>query len=119
MRDVLERAAAGQAVDRDAVRMCKRLRRTADHIFTFLDYPQIPFENSFAERQIRPAVILRKYGQSNRSERGATTQAVLMSVYRTLRLRGRDPLRAIANALQTYLQTAQLPPLPTADAAND
>jgi len=98
--------------DADVRRLCKRLRRTGDHLFTFLDYPQIPFENNFAERQIRPAVILRKNSQSNRSDRGATTQAVLMSVYRTLRLRGHDPLRTIADALRTYLQTGQLPPLP-------
>ncbi len=98
--------------DADARRLLKRLRRTGDHLFTFLDYPQIPFENNFAERQIRPAVILRKNSQSNRSDRGALTQAVLMSVYRTLQLRGHDPLRAISQALRTYLQTGQLPPLP-------
>ena len=98
--------------DADARRLLKRLRRTGDHLFTFLDYPQIPFENNFAERQIRPAVILRKNSQSNRSGRGAATQAVLMSVYRTLHLRGHDPLQSIAHALRTYLQTGQLPPLP-------
>ena len=104
--------------DADARRLLKRLRRTGDHLFTFLDYPLIPFENNFAERQIRPAVILRKNSQSNRSDRGATTQAVLMSVYRTLRLRGHDPLQTIADALRTYLQTGQLPPLPAASTAN-
>ena len=104
--------------DADARRLLKRLRRTGDHLFTFLDYPQIPFENNFAERQIRPAVVLRKNSQSNRSERGALTQAVLMSVYRTLHLRGHDPLQVIADALRTYLQTATLPPLPLSDTAN-
>jgi len=103
--------------DADVRRLCKRLRRTGDHLFTFLDYPQIPFENNFAERQIRPAVILRKNSQSNRSDRGAVTQAVLMSIYRTLRLRGHDPLQTIAAALRTYLQTGQLPPLPAASIA--
>ncbi|HQL54655.1 MAG TPA: transposase, partial [Phycisphaerae bacterium] len=68
-------------------------------------------ENNHAERMIRPAVILRKNSQSNRSDRGAGTQAVLMSIYRTLRLRGQDPLRTIADALRTYLQTGHLPPL--------
>ena len=29
-----------------------------DSLFTFLDRPEVPFENNFAERQIRPAVIL-------------------------------------------------------------
>ena len=49
--------------------------------------------------------------QSNRSDREARTQAVLMSVYRTLWLRGHDPLQTIA-ALRTDLRTGQLPPLP-------
>ncbi len=35
-----------------------------------------------------------------------------MSVYRTLRLRGLNPTKTIANALKTYLTTAQLPALP-------
>ncbi len=84
-----------------------------DYIFTFLEYENVPFENNFAERQIRPVVILRKNSQSNRSEQGAATQAVLMSVYRTLRLRGLNPTKTIANALKTYPSTSQLPPLPT------
>jgi len=37
---------------------------------------------------------------------------VLMSVYRTLKLRGHDPTKTITNALKTYLTTGQLPPLP-------
>jgi hypothetical protein len=109
---------ATESTDADARRLLKRLRRTGDHLFTFLDYPEIAFENNFAERQIRPAVILRKNSQSNRSGRGARTQAVLMSVYRTLRLRRHDPLSTIADALRTYLQSAQLPPLPAPDIAN-
>jgi len=46
-------------------------------------------------------VILRKNSQSNRSDRGARTQAILMSIYRTLKLRGCDPVGAIADALRT------------------
>jgi hypothetical protein len=112
------RLPAAAFADADVRRLCKRLRRTGDHLFTFLDYPAIPFENNFAERQIRPAVILRKHSQSNRSDRGATTQAVLMSIYRTLRLRGHDPLQTLAAALRTYLQTGHLPPLPAEPAAD-
>jgi transposase len=104
--------AAEEHVDGDARRLTKRLRKYAEYLFTFLDYDHVPFENNFAERQIRPAVILRKNSQSNRSDQGAATQAVLMSVYRTLRLRGLDPTKTIADALKTYLTTGQLPPLP-------
>jgi hypothetical protein len=98
--------------DADARRLTKRLRRYGEYVFTFLDYPYVPADNNFGERQIRPAVILRKNSQSNRSDRGAATQSVLMSVYRTLRLRGHDPTKTITNALKTYLTTGKLPPLP-------
>jgi transposase len=104
--------AAEEHVDGDARRLTKRLRKYAEYLFTFLDYDHVPFENNFAERQIRPAVILRKNSQSNRSDQGAATQAVLMSVYRTLRLRGLDPTKTIADALKSYLITGQIPPLP-------
>jgi len=104
--------AAQEYVDGDARRLTKRLRKHAEYVFTFLDYTDVPFENNFAERQIRPAVILRKNSQSNRSAQGAATQSVLMSVYRTLRLRGLDPTQTIADALKTYLTTGRLPPLP-------
>jgi hypothetical protein len=98
--------------DDDARRLARRLAKHGEHILTFLDYPEVPADNNFAERQIRPAVILRKNSQSNRSEQGTVTQGVLMSVYRTLKLRGLDPTQTIAEALKTYVTTGQLPPLP-------
>ncbi len=101
-----------ESADADARRLRKRLRRYGEYLFTFLDYPYIPHDNNFGERQIRPAVILRKNSQSNRSDRGAATQAVLMSIYRTLKRRGLNPTKTIADALRTYLTTGQLPPLP-------
>jgi len=98
--------------DADARRLAKRLVKYGEYLFTFLDYADVPFDNNLGEREIRPAVILRKNSQSNRSERGAATQGVLMSVYRTLKLRGLNPTQTIADALKTYLTTGELPPLP-------
>ena len=114
----LNQLAAEEHFDPDTRRLTKRLRRYAEYIFTFLDYADVPFENNFAERQIRPPVIIRKNSQSNRSERGAGTQAILMSVYRTLRLRGLDPAKTIATALRNHWLTGQLPPLPSPATAN-
>ena len=71
--------------------------------------------NNLAERILRPAVILRKASQSNRSEKGTATQAVLMSVFRTLKLRGHHPIDTLVSALKTYVTTGQLPPLPGPD----
>jgi len=98
--------------DKDAKRLLKRLRRHRDDLFTFLDEPDVPFDNNHAERAIRPAVMIRKNSFGNRSDRGADTQAVLMSVYRTLQQRGQAPLRTVVDALAVYLATGKLPPLP-------
>jgi len=104
--------ARGTYADADANRLAKRLLRHCDRLFTFLDRPDVPYENNRAERMIRPAVILRKTSQSNRSDKGAMTQAMLMSIYRTLKLRGQDPVETVAAALRTYAATGHLPPLP-------
>jgi hypothetical protein len=45
--------------DRQARRLIKRLRRYRDDLFRFLDRPEVPFDNNYAERAIRPAVIIR------------------------------------------------------------
>jgi len=76
------------------------------------------FASKLAERIMRPAVILRKISQCNRSEEGAAVQAVLMSVYRTLKLRGHDSLATITLALRTYLTDGHLPPLPIQSVAD-
>ena len=109
--------ARGAHGDADADRLAKRLLRHCDELFTFLDHPDVPFENNLAERMIRPAVLLRRNCQCNRSQRGAAVQSVLMSIYRTLKLRGHDPLGTIVDALRTYTATGALPPLPPPPAA--
>jgi transposase len=98
--------------DKQAKRLLKRFRRHRQDLLTFLDNPAVPFDNNAAERAIRPAVIIRKNSYGNRSHRGADTQAVLMSIYRTLKQRGHDPLTTITQALAEYLRTGKLPPLP-------
>ncbi len=98
--------------DANAKRLLKRLRRHQNELFTFLDHPEVPFENNAAERAIRPAVIIRKNSYGNRSEHGADCQSVLMSIFRTLKQRGHDPIRTIVSALTIYLTTRKLPSLP-------
>lgn len=90
----------------------KRLRKYREELFRFLVDPAVPADNNHAEREIRPAVIIRKNSLCNRSEEGSEAQAVLMSVYRTLKLRSVDPIRTIASALRQYVRTGVLPPLP-------
>ena len=60
---------------------------------------------------IRGAVIMRKNSYNNRSDKGARTQAILMSVFTTLKQRGLNPLDTMEKALKTYIKTGQLPKL--------
>jgi transposase len=97
---------------RHARRLVKRLRRHASEVFTFLDHKEVPSDNNHGEREIRPAVLMRKNSYANGSEDGAETQAVLMSVFRTLKRRGHNPISTALEAVRGYLRTGQLPPLP-------
>jgi transposase len=106
--------AAANREDPDAHRIAQRLRKHRAHLFPFLYNPLVPFDNNRAEREIRPAVIARKNSLHNTSQNGAKTQALLLSIYRTLKLRGLDPLQSIAQALTTYIASDKLPPLPKA-----
>lgn len=98
--------------DPDCRRLVKRLTKHRDSLFTFLDERDVPSDNNRAKREIRPAVIARKNSFHNMSSNGAHTQAIMMSVYRTLKLRGHDPLDTIADALRNFIATGELPTLP-------
>jgi len=103
---------AGGSESKHARRLIKRLRRHQSTLFTFLDQDNVPSDNNRAEREIRPAVIMRKNFLCNRSQDGADLQAIMMSVHRTLKARGLDPLQTIVQALQEFVRTGTLPPLP-------
>ena len=75
-----------------ARRRAKRLKKYGEELLTFVECEGVPADNNHAEREIRPAVLMRKVSQGNRSTRGARTRAVLMTIYRTLKKRGLDPL---------------------------
>lgn len=95
-----------------AGRLAKRLHRYGEELLTFVEFEGVPSNNNHAEREIRPAVLMRKASHGSQSERGAATRGVLMSVCRTLKNRGLDPLQTILDALRTYATTGTLPPLP-------
>jgi len=111
-RRVDELAARSEWGDADCRRLAKRLDRHRLGLLIFLDDPAVPADNNRAEREIRPAVIARKNSFQNVSDNGAQTQAALMSIYRTLKLRGHDPLETIADALAVFIATGTLPQLP-------
>lgn len=98
--------------DKHARRLANRLIRHLDAILTFLDDPEVSPDNNHAERQIRPAVIMRKNSYCNRSERGAEVQAVMMSLFRTLQLRHLNPVESLLSVTQFAIKTGNAPALP-------
>ena len=56
--------------EKHARRLAKRLRRHEGELFTFLDHPEVPSDNNHAERQIRPAVMVRKTSYASGSDDG-------------------------------------------------
>jgi hypothetical protein len=91
--------------DPDCERLSKRLAKYSDELLTFLLHPDVAADNNHAERQIRFAVIMRKNYFGNRSMRGAETQAILMSVFRTCHLRGIDPISFLADSVAAAIRS--------------
>jgi len=82
-------------------RLAKHLRHEQPWLFTFLHCPGIDATNNAGEREMRPAVIARKTWGGNRSEAGAKTQRILMSVLRTCYRQGKDSLERIVDLLRS------------------
>jgi len=71
----------------NCIRLIKRIRREKEMLFTFLD-TKTDYHNNTAERAIRPNVIIRKITNGHRTESGAASHKILMSIRETCRLRG-------------------------------
>ena len=95
-----------------AQRLAKRLDAYGEPLLTFVERADVPSSNNHAEREVRPAVLMRKASYGSQSIRGAETRATLMTVFRTLHRRGLDPLKTVEAALRTYAETERLPPMP-------
>ena len=104
--------------DKDARRLAKRLEKYRDELFTFLTHPNVPSDNNHAEREIRTAVLMRKIIYGNRSANGALTQSVLMTIFRTLKRRGYNPISTLVSALGDSIRTGKLPPFPPGITSN-
>jgi transposase len=97
--------------DKDCKRLVKRLRRHQYELFTFLDHPEVDWHNNHGERQLRPPVVARKNSGGNHSDRGAETQAIMMTVFFTLHLRNQNEVDTVITMVEEYLKTHQKPTL--------
>jgi len=89
--------------DQDAKRLLKRLKRHRNELFTFLEYPGVSPYNNHAEQQMRIPVLTRKVSQQNRSEEGAKTQSILMTLFRSTQLQGHNPVETVLSVAKMAL----------------
>jgi transposase len=95
--------------DKDAKRLIKRLKRHKNELFTFLEYENVSPYNNHAEQQMRKPVLTRKVSQQNRSQQGAKTHAVLMTLFRSAELQGKNPVETILSLAKTTIGKAVAP----------
>ena len=85
-------------------------RERVKELFVFLDNPSIEPINNRAERHLRPMVIMRKLTFGNRSDLGASNEAVVMSVVETGVLNNVEPLDVLrALSIKTLTSFGELP----------
>jgi hypothetical protein len=103
LHDRLAELHVAEYADKDCRRLARRLEKHREELLTFLERENVDATNNHGERTIRPAVVMRKNYGGNRSEAGAETQAIMMSVFRTLEMRGIDPLDWLERGIRDRL----------------
>ena len=95
--------------DKDAKSLIKRLKRYKNELFTFLEYENVSPYNNHAEQQMRKPVLTRKVSQQNRSEQGAKTHAVLITLFRSAELQGKNPVETVLSLAKIIIGMATVP----------
>jgi transposase len=76
--------------------VCQRLLKQRDHLFTFLIHEGVDATNNLAERQLRPAVIVRKISCGNKTQAGVEAFQILASLAATCHQIGSSFIELIA-----------------------
>lgn len=105
--------ATAPSTNQHVQRILKRLNKYVDELFTFLEIPHVPADNTPAERDIRSVAAARADGGVNRTDWGAKAFAHAKSVIRTCQKQGRNFLNYGLD-LARALSRQQPPPLPLA-----
>lgn len=95
----LDRLLVWTKVQPDNERLAKHLEKHRHQAFTLLTTPDLNATNWRAEQAMRAGVVNRKVWGGNRTEAGASAQAILMAILATARQHGRDTLALVSNLL--------------------
>ncbi|OYV66341.1 MAG: hypothetical protein B7X09_03875 [Acidiphilium sp. 21-66-27] len=86
-------------IKRHGRRLRRRYGKVRDHLFTFLDQPEVAADNNGSERELRPTATYRKVTGGFRSNWGADFCANVRSVVGTAARHCVDAYTAIKNAV--------------------
>jgi transposase len=100
LEQALDAVMALAPTNRPGQRLRRRYGRLREHLFTFLDHPEVTADNNGSERELRPTATYRKVTGGFRSEWGADLYAAVRSVIGTAARRGIDAYQAIRTTLQ-------------------
>jgi len=82
----------------------KKVENQRGRILTFVEHPDVPCHNNYAEYLIRIGVLKRKVSFGSKSAKGAQAYATLLTVYTTCKLQGIPFLDFLEKSLKNYTQ---------------
>lgn len=85
----------------------KKVKRQQPRILTFVEHPDVPSHNNYAEYLIRIGVLKRKISGGSVSAEGAESYAILLSIYVTCKLRGISFPKYMKESLRHYIKTGK------------
>ncbi len=85
----------------------KKVKWQQPRILTFVEHPDVPCHNNYAEYLIRIGVLKRKISGGSVSAEGAESYAILLSIYVTCRLRGMSFPKYLKESLKHYIKTGK------------
>ena len=100
LEHALDAVMALAPTNRHGQRLRRRYGKLREHLFTFLDHPEVTADNNSSERELRPTATYRKVTGGFRSDWGADLYAAVRSVIGTAARRGIDAYQAIRTTLQ-------------------
>jgi transposase len=106
LEHALDAVMALAPTNRHGQRLRRRYGKLREHLFTFLDHPEVTADNNASERELRPTATYRKVTGGFRSTWGADLYAAVRSVIGTAARRSIDAYQAIRATLQEQSVTA-------------
>ncbi len=100
--------------DKKTRRFCRRLLKSYETLWTFVNVEGVEPTNNHAERMVRPAVLWRKRSFGNHSQRGCRFTERILTTVQTLRLQKRPVIEYLRGALVAYRAGTKAPSLLTA-----